>query len=156
MGIPPELSPDHAELLQISRQNECHGRGDFEPQTRGNQTIAERAEPRYDSEAADENVHLVATASVSSCFPTCQRLIRVPLTRSNSAALRTDDIVSMCARARSIQRSLWSLSLGQRTAERYPGISGFAAQQTGLLGGSWTVGRASQSIQKILDLLAAA
>ena len=59
MGIPPELSPDHAELLQISWLNVCHRRDDLEPQTLGDQTIAESAEPKYDTEAASENVHLV-------------------------------------------------------------------------------------------------
>jgi hypothetical protein len=93
--LPTNCRKTMLELVRIFKLNECHRRDDFEPQTRGSQTIAESAEPKYDTEAASESVHLVATASVSSCFPTCQRLIRVPLTRSNSAAPRTDDIVSV-------------------------------------------------------------
>ena len=57
--------------------------------------MARNAEPKCDTETADENVYLVAMACVSNCFPTCQRLILIPLTRSNSAASRTDDIVSV-------------------------------------------------------------
>ena len=51
------------ERVRISRLNVCHCKGDFEPQTRGNQTIAESAEPKNDTEAASENFHLVTGTS---------------------------------------------------------------------------------------------
>ena len=51
------------ELVRISRLNVCHCKGDLEPQTRGSQTIAESAEPKYDTEAASENVHLATETS---------------------------------------------------------------------------------------------
>ena len=51
------------ELVRISRLNVCHYKGDFEPRTRGNHAMAESAEPKYDTEAASDSVHLVAETS---------------------------------------------------------------------------------------------
>lgn len=53
------------ERVRIYRLNVCHRKGDFEPQTRGNQTIAESAEPKYDTEATSDRVHLVAENRVT-------------------------------------------------------------------------------------------
>jgi hypothetical protein len=53
------------ELVRIFELNECHRRGDFEPRTRGNNTMAESAEPTYVAEAAFDSVHLVAENCVT-------------------------------------------------------------------------------------------
>ena len=117
-------------LVRFFELNECHRRGDLEPQ---------HAETKRSPRTPNQSTTLRLPTRTfiwrpkprhPHWFPTCQRLIRVPLTRSNSAAPGTADIVSMCARARSIQWSPWWLSLGQKTAARYSGISGFAAQQS--------------------------
>ena len=67
--LPTNCRKTMLELVRISRLNVCHRRGDFEPQARGNQTIAESAEPKYDTEAADENVHLATETSSPALVP---------------------------------------------------------------------------------------
>ena len=133
--LPTNCRKTMLELVRISRLNVCHYKGDFEPQTRGNHAMAEIAEPKYDTEAANENVHLV-TQTLSPDL-----LFDLPA----EATLKVDQLLlELCCsmddwhhvsrfRARFSQRSPWSLTSGQMTEERYPGISGFAAQQTGLL-----------------------
>jgi hypothetical protein len=61
--LPTNCRKTMLDPVRIFELNECHRKGDFEPQTRGNQTIAESAEPKYDSEAASENVHLATETS---------------------------------------------------------------------------------------------
>ena len=61
--LPTNCRKTILELVRIFELNECHRRGDLERQTRGNHEIAENAEPKYDTEAADENVHLVDETS---------------------------------------------------------------------------------------------
>ena len=53
------------ELVRIFELNECHRSGDLEPQIRGNHAIAESAEPKYNTEAAFDSVHLVAENRVT-------------------------------------------------------------------------------------------
>jgi hypothetical protein len=57
------------ELVRISRLNVCHRRDDLEPQIRGNHAMAESAEPRYDTEAPSENVHLATETSSPDLAP---------------------------------------------------------------------------------------
>ena len=71
--LPTNCRKTMLELVRISRLNVCHCKGDLEPQTRGNQAMAESAEPRYDSEAISENVRLATIACVSNWFLICQR-----------------------------------------------------------------------------------
>jgi hypothetical protein len=63
MGFLPESIQAELELLRISRKSVCYCRGDLEPQTLGDQTIAESADGKYDTEAAAENVHLATETS---------------------------------------------------------------------------------------------
>ena len=110
------------ELVRISKLNVCHRRGDFEPQTRGNQTIAESAEPKYDSKAADDSVHLVAEN---------QSLALVPdLPAPNPSQLSPDPTLLHIELLTACQ---WvsEFRLGQQTAERYRWIDAFAVNRTG-------------------------
>ena len=61
--LPTNYRKTMLELVRISSLNVCHRRGDFEPRTRGNHAMAESAEPKYDTEAACENVHLATETS---------------------------------------------------------------------------------------------
>jgi hypothetical protein len=119
--------------LRISKPNVCHRSGDFEPRTRGNHAMAESAEPKYDTEAASDSVHLVAETSSPDML----------LDLSALATLKVDQrLLELCCymddwhhvsrfRARFSQRSPWWLSLGQKSAERSLGVTGVRAPAEG-------------------------
>ena len=67
----------------------------FRIPTRENQTIAESAEPRYDSEAADDSIHLVGETQSLAWVPDLPESDPRQLTRSDPAALRDADNVSV-------------------------------------------------------------
>ena len=118
-------------VRRISKPNVGHCRDDIEPPSTRKPSDRRERRIKVQHEAADENVHLATeTSSPDMLLDLSAPESESTLTRSNSAAPGTADIVSMCARARSIQWSPWWLSLGQKTAARYSGISGFAAQQS--------------------------
>jgi hypothetical protein len=68
-GLSPDCRLIEHELLRISRPNVWRRSADFEPQTRGNQAMTENDEPKYDSEAADDSVHLVAETQSPALVP---------------------------------------------------------------------------------------
>jgi len=82
------------ELVRIYRLNVCHRRGDFDPRTRGNHAMAEIAEPKYDTEAASDSVHLVAenrvTQLASRPVSTGSETVQPDLHRSTAASTTTD------------------------------------------------------------------
>lgn len=57
--------------------------------------MARNAEPKCDTEIADENVYLVAETSTSDMLLDLSAADPRQLTRSDPAARRTDDIVSV-------------------------------------------------------------
>ena len=84
------------ELVRISRLNVCHRRDDLEsPSTRKPSDRRERR-IKYDAETADENVHLATeTSSPDVLLDLSAPESESALTRSNSAAHRTFDSVSV-------------------------------------------------------------
>jgi hypothetical protein len=92
--LPTNCRKTMLELVRISRLNVCHYKGDFEPQTRGNHAMAEIAEPKYDTEAANENVHLVTETSSPALVPDLPTKGSESAPCSNSTTPRTADTVS--------------------------------------------------------------
>ena len=93
--LPTNCRKTMLELVRIFELNVCHRRDDIEPEY--SETMRW---PRARSQST--TLRLPTRTFIwrpkprhPHWFPTCQRLIRVPLTRSNSAAPRTDDIVSV-------------------------------------------------------------
>ena len=82
-------------LVRFSKPNVGHCRDDIEPpSTRKPSESRESAEPKYNTRPPTRTSTWRPKPRHPHWFPTCQRLIRVPLTRSNSAAPGTADIVS--------------------------------------------------------------
>ena len=67
----------------------------FRTPTRENQTIAESAEPRYDSEAADDSIHLAGETQSLALVPDLPAPDPRQLTKSDPAARRAADNVSV-------------------------------------------------------------
>ncbi len=88
------------ELVRIYRLNVCHRRGDFDPRTRGNHAMAEIAEPKYDTEAASDSVHLVAenrvTRLASRPVSTGSETVQPDLHRSTAAPRPSEAMPGGC------------------------------------------------------------
>jgi hypothetical protein len=128
----------------------------FRTPTRENQAIAQNAEPRYDSEAAGDSVHLVAETQSLALVPDPPAPDPRQLTRSATAARRTDDIVLVdLERDRSsglFGRFPWVRK--QRHATQGDAGSQLSSRITPRF--SWWLDRKSQLLHKSLDQPASA
>ncbi len=81
--------------MRISKPNVCHRSADFEPRARENQAMTENDEPKYDTEAAADSVHWVAETQSPALVPDLPAPDPKQLTRSDPAAPRDADNVSV-------------------------------------------------------------
>ena len=94
--LPTNCRKTMLELVRIFELNVCHRRDDLEPPSTRKPSDRRERRIKYDAETADENVHLATeTSSPDVLLDLSAPESESALTRSNSAAHRTFDSVSV-------------------------------------------------------------